>query len=232
MIDNTFTVLTQVYGSCPPLSNLRDDHDWVLSLQTVNATHVRLLRAYDLRTELDQKNIEFFIKDQQALLLIPTMFMGFHSGFVLRSLTSKAFRSVTRIPFVCYSSRGAVIALQNKQVRYGLPFLFSEGVLEAEFLAQIYPLSFSMLNNRIYENLAVFLSYYTDRVIYVQDHDESGEKGKKFSFFGTQKAGISLNSIRPPHPYKDAGDILKAQARGKDVVPELEYFKKAIANLL
>jgi hypothetical protein len=230
----SFDILQQVFQKANPAKLYRHNHYWIYTAKKNSLEFLKIISIGDLREAgyPEGTYLNIFMKDSGACLMFPLSFMGFLCGFGFRAIEDKSFTIACFKPFMAYSSNKMVEEYHAGNVVYGLPILLSEGVMDAESLSEIYPLSVAYLGSSVSLGLCEIISHFTNRVIVVPDSDEAGERG----YWATQKNlsryGVQCNRVGMMFGYKDAGEFLKKQSMGEDVGEGFSLMKAKIGRLL
>lgn len=228
---NPYSSLASIFLKLPELASTKYFHYWVRAAKAFSVPALRLLTAHDYPKDEHQDYIAYFLDDVRSAAAFPLSFFNILSGVGLRSLSSKRFTVIKRYAFASYTSYPAYLLAAKGEVTFGLPLVFSEDVVSAEVLAQMYPLSFAYIRSAVSENLARLISCVTRTVVLCPDRDRAGHFGFLTSRRNLEAVGVSVRKLLPPAGCNDVGDLFKKALRGKSVRTEYTNLKLALQAL-
>ena len=147
----------------------------------------------DLPTQVKQ-----FVMENSEVILLPNKFNNDVIGFLLRSMTKKAFRYYSECPI----PYGAGI----NEKPYNLPWVIVESCLDSDYLRLFYPYVISTLGVTVSNNLLDFLFNTSPYVIVGFDNDDAGINSYKHLFY---KYKGRVKKLDIPQGRKDFGDTLQ-----------------------
>lgn len=223
--------LNALYGALRPLAESSFSHYWVYAAKRLGLSSIKLLMAGDAVHLHSASFVRRFIDEHRLVAMYPMSFLGIHCGYGFRALTTKEFTQAVFLPFVSYTCHSVIPRMRDGTLKWGVPFLFSESVMDAETLSRFYPISFAYLRSAMSVNLCRMVSCFTDKVIVVPDNDEAGQKASRVMTRSLSRFGIRVYFIKFPASYNDPGDLIKALMAGKSIQMETAYLKRQFASI-
>lgn len=224
--------LKVVYAKARPLSEVTFEHYWVEAARKLKLGQFRLVMASDAARLDDRSYIKRFINDNRAVVIFPMTFMGILTGFAFRSLVSKEFVQFSTYTFSCYTSQKTYQEMKAGNVQWGTPLMFAESPVDAEMLANLYPVSFAYLRSAMSYNLCRLVAAVTDKVIICPDNDEAGVAACRPMKSKLNRFGVNVSFLTMPQPFNDAGDLIKAAIAGKSTKNAVTLLRHKLSTML
>lgn len=197
----------ELYRKLPSMTLFNDDTRWGNIIRYRNLTNFKVLTYLDIVE--DHSYVANFINYHKKVIIYPFIFSDVFLGFGLRSIDDKGFHIIPKYPVCLYSSKRTIDHFsKGSPVPPNSTFIFSEGVLDAEFFALFHPFSFAYLKAKIDSYQVQLISLLTKNVIICPDNDKAGKTSIQYMRESFRRYGVNIKVINLPNGYKDPGEIL------------------------
>ena len=161
------------------IPNQSTDSPYIKALHFKNGEPLKIFSLKDdieLLFKLDNdkyKKLITFLSYNKEVLFIPLEFIdGRIFGFVLRSLTQKAFYN-----FKIEDNLPMVFGLNDfSDFEFGQPIFLAEGIKDVQTIKLFYKYSLAYLTSQPAESLWNYLNTITNNIIIIGDNDKTGKK--------------------------------------------------------
>lgn len=124
-------------------------------------------------------------------------------NIVFRSInTNKEFMKVGSMKSTFYG-----LGKLSRDFKYGDTILLTEGHLDRDIMATIYPNTLGIMTSHLSRNQVELLKGLTNKFILMLDNDEAGIKGQNYAKY--QLKGCKISELEHDITLKDAGDLVK-----------------------
>ncbi len=123
-------------------------------------------------------------------------------NIVFRSInTNKEFMKVGSMKSTFYG-----LGNLSKDFKYGDTILLTEGHLDRDMMATIYPNTLGIMTSHLSRNQVELLKGLTNKFILMLDNDDAGRKGQNYAKY--QLKGCKISELKHDIKLKDAGELV------------------------
>lgn len=187
--------LTDFYNTLPKPTLGRNKYEMTAQVLGFN---YRLLSGRQVYNSSLPSQIKQFVMENSEVILLPNIYSGNVIGFLLRSISKKAFRYYSEYP-IPYGA-----GVNNK--KYNEPWVIVESCLDSDFLRSFYPYVIATLGVTVSNSTLDFLFSTSPFVIVGFDNDDAGNNAYRNLFF---KYKGRVKKMEVPLGKKDFGDTLQ-----------------------